>query len=90
MYTKRKLFIRSNKCEVWLDVKSIDQYWRNPPVQVSKLISYALVSPINLVFIYHLEDHHFQFLDFFSFYFKFKIHDNIKMAHFHEFLTEHY
>ena len=59
----------------------------NPTVQASKLV--LCLSLINLVFVYHLKDHHLQSPDFLSFIFIFQNQrPYLKMAIFCEFLSQ--
>ena len=54
--------ICSNRRDVGMEYRTTDGSEANRKVKISKLLLY--VSPINLVFIYHLEDNQFQSPDF--------------------------
>ena len=53
-------FIRSDRCEVGMNIQSFDPFWSNPTIHISKLVS-----------IYRFEDHHFQSPDFLNFFYIF-------------------
>ena len=65
-------------CRLGSNNKSIRSFQTNLKAESSKLLLHMLA--INLVSIFHLEDHHFQPPEFLSFFKISRIHDDMKMA----------